>query len=62
MTDVRLRYPWQLDPESVRSSVPPVSAGNVCVVLVIVSFLGSISGTAGCSAAQSFHKALQANG
>jgi hypothetical protein len=24
--------------------VPPVSAGNVCVVLVIVSFLGSISG------------------
>jgi hypothetical protein len=27
-------------------SVPAVSAGNVCVVLVIVSFLGSISGAA----------------
>jgi hypothetical protein len=43
-------------------SVPPASAGNVCVVLVIVSFLGSILGAPGCSAAQSFHKAHQANG
>jgi hypothetical protein len=42
--------------------VPPVSAGNVCVVLIIVSFLGSISGAAGCPAAQPFHKAHQANG
>jgi hypothetical protein len=42
-------------------SVPPVSAGNVCVVLVVVSFLGSILGAAGSPAAQSFHKTHQAN-
>jgi hypothetical protein len=28
-------------------SVPPVSAGKVCVVLFIVAFLGSISGAPG---------------
>ena len=40
---------------------PPVSMGNVCVVLVIVPFLGSISGEPE-PAAQPLHKAPQANG
>ena len=40
---------------------PPVSMGNVCVVLVIVPFLGSILG-APEPAAQPLHKAPQANG
>jgi hypothetical protein len=31
-------------PGAARISVPPVSTGKVSVVLVIVSFLGSISG------------------
>jgi hypothetical protein len=43
-------------------SVPLASAGNACVVLVIVGFLGSISGAAGRSTAQPFHEAHQANG
>ena len=33
----------------------PCSAGKICVVLVVVSFLPSIPGAAGCSAAQPFH-------
>jgi len=40
---------------------PPVSMGNVCVVLVIVTFLRSFSG-APEPAAQPLHKAPQANG